>query len=94
MTGKYELTLTIQSGEDEEKDSSPEIITTSKDGDDRPSKRRKKNKSQQGIKTRAAFTSLCITHDGQHLIATTGEDKSVLVFRIEDSGSITLLSRR
>lgn len=69
-----------------EKDSSPEITIS-----DEPAKKKRKTNTQPSA---AALTEVITTRDGHHVIATTGEDKSVLVLGLDDSGVLSLLSRR
>lgn len=69
----------------EEKDSSPEIKL-----DEPPKKKRKTNPEQAA----AAITKITTTKDGNRVIATTGEDKSVLVFTFDEKNALQLLSQR
>jgi len=40
------------------------------------------------------IAKITTTKDGNHVIATTGEDKSVLVFTFDEKNALRLLSQR
>ena len=43
---------------------------------------------------KANFTNLIVSHDGQHLIGVTGEDKCIRVFRTNIQNELEQLSER
>ncbi|KAF2118508.1 tRNA methyltransferas-like protein [Lophiotrema nucula] len=56
-----------------------------------PGKKIKLSHSNDQIST---FSSLTLSHDGQHLIAVTSEDKSIRVFQIDSDCNLRQLSQR